>query len=204
MAAPDSWSETALVTLNIMDITGDFHMESMTESIDIDWGEKGFESIANLLGGRIRKFNPEEDTSITIEGYVIDAGFTEGSDATVNGVMNFLQGAVTVTNGVVSSIDSSHTRRKVRLSVRWTDQTGVNAEDALDKDNYNLRVVFADGYLTKATHSFTDKILKVTLTLKFPPFDKAGNSCVRASSTAGNAAGSDVAALAAYTSSNKF
>jgi hypothetical protein len=205
MARLDSWSETALVTLNIQGVTGDFHMQCMTETIDIDWGEKGFESVATVCGGRITKFNPEEDTTITLEGYPLNAGFTEGSDISADGVMNLLYGAVTGDEDSMT-LDSSRTRRKVRMVLRWTDATSANAEDLMVGTSQNLRMIFADGYVTSAKKAFTDGVLKVTLEAKFPPFDRSGAANFRIQSTDGTGAtpADDIAALAAYTTSNKF
>lgn len=213
MARFDSWSETALVTLNIQGVSGDFHMQCMTETIDVDWGEKGVDSVPTVCGGRIAKFNPEEDTTLTLEGYPLNAGFVEGSDVNVDGVMNFLYGAVvdgTDDSGAgtltAMAITSSRTRRKVRAIIRWTESSSVNAEDLMLGNTQNLRMIFADGYVTSAKHAFTDGVLKVTMEAKFPPFDRTGASNFKLQSQDGNGAtaAQDIPAVPAYTTSVKF
>jgi len=207
MARLDAYSETAYISVQLLDVAGNFHMEAMSESIEIDLGEKGFETMANLLGGRIKKENPEEDTTITIEGYPVDAGFVEGADsgagadATVNhGVFNIMHGVVTGTSDSME-IGPSHLRRSVRVAIRFTDQSSVQAEDILLGNTQNLRVIFADGELISAKPSYSDKLLKMTMQFKFPPFDKFKDLNYTVQSTDGNGLtpGDDIAVLADYT-----
>jgi len=200
-----SWSETALVTLNIQGVAQNFHMACMTESIEIDAGEQGFESIATVCGSRITKFNPEEDTTITLEAYPLEAAFNEGASGDVDGVWNLLYGAQTVTGGAVS-FSNAIDRRPVRLVFRWTVESGVDAEDVLTGDQQNLRIAFADGYITSAKPSFSDKIMKVTMEFKFSPYDRdgTGNFLFESIDGSGATPTNDLTALANYTSTVKF
>ena len=200
----DAWTETALVTINILDEASNFHAACITESIDIDAGEKGFESIKTLKGCRLIKFNPEEDSKITLELYPLTAGHTEtGADVDIEGLYNWLygDGAVPATGAV--SIQNNLIRRKVRLVLRWTteDVTAVKADDALVATSQNLRLVFADGYCTSIKKSFTDGTLKATAEFMFPAFDKTGDGNLYFQSTDGTGAtpANDVVILAAYT-----
>ena|SRR4030067_200418 len=203
--AHDSWTETALITLNIEGVTGDFQMSCLTETLNIDGGEAGVDFIKNLCGGRIPKFSPEEPTTVSIEGYPLQVSAAEGADDDVEGVLNFLYGPATVSDGTMTLV-SARNRRKIRFIVRWTTETGVNAEDALAADEQNLRFVMVAGYATSIKHEFTDDILKVSMELKFAPYDKSGEENYQFESTdgTGTSPASDLSALAAYTSINKF
>lgn len=75
---PDAWSETAIVTITRQS-GPDISFEAMTTSIDIDSGDKETEGLPNFKGGRIEKWTSENDTTLTIEGYPIDAKQESGS-----------------------------------------------------------------------------------------------------------------------------
>lgn len=203
--AQESWTEVALMTVNIQGVAFNLHFGCVTDTIDIDQGARPVEWIASLKGGRIPKFSPEEEMTLTVEAYPLQVAGSEAADSDVEGFMNLMYGAATITNGTVT-VSPSSTRRKLRVAIRWTTETGVDAEDLLSGDEENLRMTFVDGYLTKVAHDFTDDILKATLEFKFAPFDRAGSANYQFESVdgTGSSPGDDLAALAAYTTANKF
>ena len=69
MAFPDLWGEgTALVTIAAKG-DNDVEFSFVISSIDIDMGDKDFDTIALIRGGRLVKPLPEAETVITFEGY---------------------------------------------------------------------------------------------------------------------------------------
>ena len=73
MAAPDTWSETALVSISkASSFEAEFY--TITETADFNFGNKDFDVIATLSGGRLVKFNPQEVVEITLELYPAEAG----------------------------------------------------------------------------------------------------------------------------------
>ena len=73
----DAWMEECLV--GISKISGEeVQFSSITETADFDIGEKDIEGLALLNGGRVTKWSPEGDSTVTFEAYPLEAGAGEG------------------------------------------------------------------------------------------------------------------------------
>jgi len=191
MSAPDTWSETALVAFTKRTGTQDVEFYTITETVDIDIGEKGFDAIATLAGGRLIKFNPQDTTTITLEAYPVEAGTDSGT--TGKGFWDLMNTADTEQP---LSISADRVRDKYRLVILWTDDTTVtSATSAINLNQSGLRFVAKNGYITSVKPSFTDGVLKHTITFKCAPFDKDGTANIEIQSTDGTATSS----LATYT-----
>ena len=179
--AVDTWSETALVSISkASDSEVEFY--TITETVDIDMGDKDFDVIANLAGGRLVKFNPEEPTTITLECYPVEAGTDTG--AAGKGFHDLLWGGIKSDATQPLSLSSSRTREKHRMTILWTDDTSVTTASAsINLGQSGLRIIAKNGYCTSVKPSFTDKVLKYTVTYKFPPYDKDGTANVEVQST---------------------
>ena len=202
MAQPDTWSEVAKIAIAAQ-AGADVPFEAITETVDIDIGNKDFDVIATLSGGRLVKYTPQEPTTITLEAYPVEAGTSSGT--TGKGFFDLLNSADT-SQPITVSVD--HARNKYRLAVLWSDAilntTGVNAEGQIvSPTNSCLRVVASDGYFTSVKPSYTDGILKFTVTYKVPPFDKNGAANVKIESLDGSSTAT-LTALASYTSATKW
>lgn len=196
--ANDSWSELGLVSITAQGGTV-VEFKTLTETVDIDIGDKEFDALPMISGGRVVKFTPQEPTEITLEAYPIEAGTDTG--AVGKGFFDLLNTA-DATQPVSVSVD--HTRSKYRMSLLWTDKAdATTAEEGLltASTESGLRILAADGFFTSAKPSFTDGILKWTVKFKVPAFDKSGTANVKIESTDGTA---DMPAPASYTSSVKF
>lgn len=200
----DTWSEEALVAISAQS-GSDVKFHSETETIDIDIGDKDFDVIATLSGGRLVKFTPQEPTTITLEAYPVNAG-TEGFTTATTGAGFFdLMNTFDTAQPLVIAVDRS--RNPLRVAIMWTDDTSITDATAqvvagpTGKDA--MRIVAADGYVTSVKPSFTDKLLKFTITYKVPPFDKSGSANVKIESVSGGTTAT-MTALASYTSSVKF
>lgn len=196
--APDTWSETALVAFSAQG-GSDVQFACLTETVDIDIGDKDFDIQNTLCGGRLVKFNPQEPTTITFEAYPVEAGTATGSTGT--GFFD-LMNTVDATQPQVILVDKA--RDKYRIILLWTDDPSITTAEALIPTAgtvSGLRIVAADGYFTSVKPSFTDGILKYTVMFKVPAFDKASTANVKMESTDGTA---DLTAVPSYTSSVKF
>ena len=179
--ANDTWSETALVSISKASDT-EVEFYTITETIDIDMGNKDFDVIANLAGGRLVKFNPEEPTTITLEAYPVEAGTDTG--AAGKGFFDLLWGGIKSDITQPLSLSGSRTREPHRMTLLWTDDTSVTTASAsINLGQSGLRIIAKNGYCTSVKPSFTDKILKYTVTYKFPPYDKDGTANVEVQST---------------------
>ncbi len=186
MAAPDTWSETALISISK---ASDFEVEfySITDTIDINFGEKGFDAMANMKGGRLVKFNPQDPTEITLELFHVEVGSDLSSAGAGKGGFDLLWGGINSDTTQPISISSDRTREKLRLTLLWTDDTTVTtASAAINLNQTGMRIIAKNAYCISANPSYTDKVFKVTATFRIPPFDKDGNSNIETQSTDGS------------------
>ena len=88
IATDDSWMETCLISISIIG-GSDIQFAGITETCDFDIGEKDIEGIPLVNGGRMTKWNPESDSTITFEAYPLEAGTDTG--AVGHGFFDLLQ-----------------------------------------------------------------------------------------------------------------
>lgn len=196
----DAWMEKCKISISAQSGT-DVKFEGLTETVDIDLGEKDIEGIALVNGGRVTKITPETDTTITLEAYPVEAGSDDISAATSGtGFFDLLHAEDTSQPAAISNTTA---RSEYRLAILWTDDTTVTiaADSLTSSNNKGLRITGANGYITSVKPSFTDGTLKFTITFKVAAFDKAGNAQILLESTDGTAT---MTALASYTSSAKW
>lgn len=195
---PDTWSEVALIGVAAQSASNDTKFQAITETVDIDIGDKDFDVIATLSGGRLVKFTPQEPTTITLEAYPVQAGTDTGT--TGEGFFDLMN---TADAAQPQDIDVDRTRNKYRIAIMWTNNTSLTSADSEIGTAYSgLRVVAADGYFTSVKPSFTDGTLKFTVTYKVPPFDSSGTANVVIQST--DITGATLTALSSYTSATKW
>jgi len=198
--ANDIWSETALIAIAAQG-GANVKFACMTETVDIDLGDKDFDVIAGLCGSRMIKFNPQDVTTVTLEAYPLQAG-TESAATSGTGFFDLMHTADT-TQPISISVDRA--RNPYRIAIMWTDKTSeTDASAAITTPaNTAMRFVAAGGYFTSVKPSFTDKVLKFTVTYKVPPFDSSGSANVKLESVAGSTTAT-LTALASYTSTTKW
>jgi len=202
MAQPDAWSELAYISIAKQSGV-EQAFQAATETIDIDFGDKAFDTIATLSGGRLVKFTPTEDTTITMELYPTQVGTLTAATAGT-GVFD-LMGMTTYSTVEPQRIQPERTRVKYRVAILWTDKTGANAYDTIaSTTNTGVRVVAADGYFISVRPSFTDGVLKFTVKFKVPPFDNTGTANILVESVMSATTAYTLSILASYTSAMKF
>ena len=198
--AEDAWMETCLVSIAAQSGT-DIPFQALTETVDIDLGEKDIEGVALVNGGRVTKFTPEGETTITLEAYPLEAGNDDISAATVGtGFFDLLHSEDTAQP---VAITNTRARSKYRMAIMWTDDTTVtNAASAVATTAMAaMRVTAANGYITSVKPSFTDGVLKFTIVFKVAAFTKDGAGQILMESCDATAG---LTALQSYTSTVKF
>ena len=198
-AVDDAWMEVCLIAISKAG-GSDLSAAAVTKTVDPDIGEKDMEGIPLVNGGRMTKWNPEGDSTITFEAYPLEAGTQTGT--TLNGFYDLMH---TVDASVPIRVTNDRNRDKYRVLLLWTnDPTPTTAQSATNTNYSAFRIGMADGYFTSVKPSFTDGELIFTVMYKVAAFDKSASGNVMMESCAG-ASGSDVLpAIASYTSSNKF
>jgi len=196
MSKQDVWSETALVAIAAQ-AGGDMAFQAITETVDIDIGDKDFDVIATLSGGRLVKFTPQEPTTITLEAYPVYANTASGTTGQgFFGMMNTEDATEPL------DVDVDRVRSKHRIAIMWTDSVSITTANAqVGTGTYCMRVVASDGYFTSVKPSYTDGILKFTVTYKVPPFDSSGTANIAIQSTDASAT---LTALQSYTVTTKW
>jgi len=199
VAVDDAWMETCLIAISIQ-AGSDIQFAGVTETVDFDIGEKDIEGIPLVNGGRVTKFTPEGDSSITFEAYPLQAGTDTGTTG-----LGFYDLMHSVDGTEPIRITNDRDRDKYRVLVLWTNDPTPTTAQEITTDTYSaLRIGMADGHFTSVKPSFTDGVLKFTVTFKCAAFDKTGTGNVMMESCAGLNGSDILPTIAAYTSANKF
>ena len=182
---PSAWEEVAFVTISKFVAAGDKTIEcaAMTETIDISEPDYPGESIPNIAGGRIWKQSPQEDGEITLEfypQYVEDVNATFTSNV---GMFAFFNGGVSNTaeprgTDTTWAAGVDRTRDRFRVAIMWTNDTAATSAESATSAADSVALRFAAMGCRMISHkaSFTDGILKVTATFKFPAMNQAGDT----------------------------
>ena len=189
----DTFSEVALITIcrdGGTETTYAAYIESFKES----GGAKDFESIPTVAGGRLKKFTPQEDFEVTIEGYGLEVGTDTGTSG-----LGWYDLLYTQDTSQPMSISVDRTRDNFRLAIMLTDDTSQTSAAATTITGKKaIRKTYSNGHFTNVESDFSDKVMKFSITFKCPPFDSAGAANVVYESTDGTV-DKVLPALAAYT-----
>lgn len=197
-AIPEMWSEKAKISISV-EGGSEKAFEAETETIDIDVGDKDFDVIATLKGGRLVKYNPQEPTSFTMEAYPLQAGTSGAAGTGFFDLVNSPDAA----QPLVINVDLN--RYRYRMAVLWTNDTAntgaaSTVNTIITANVLGLRAVGC-GFFISAKPSFTDGALKFTVVFKCPPFKKDATANVKVESTDGTV---ELAALAAFTTTTNW
>jgi len=199
VATDDAWMEECLIAISKVG-GSDIQFAGLTETVDMDLGEKDIEGVALCNGGRVTKWSAETDATITLEAYPLEAGTDTGT--TGKGFFDLMHSVDSV---VPIRIINDRNRDKYRILILWTNDPTPTTAQAATAENYSaLRVGLADGHFTSVKPSFTDGILKFTITYKCAAFDKSGSGNKMIESAAGSSGTDILPAIASYTTSYKF
>ncbi len=202
VATDDAWMEVCLIAISKAS-GNDLQFAALTETVEFDIGEKDIEGVPLVNGGRVTKWTPEGDSTITFEAYPLEAGTLAG-DTPGTGFYDMLH-STTGADTVPIRITNDRNRDKYRVLVLWTNDPTPTTAQATTANTYSaFRIGMADGHFTSVKPSFTDGILKFTVIFKCAAFDKSGTGNVMMESCAGTSAGDILPDVTSYTSSAKF
>lgn len=195
----DAWMEECKIAISKIG-GADVAFEGITETCDFDLGDKDIEGVPLVNGGRVTKWNPEGDSTVTFEAYPPSVGTVSGT--TGKGFYDLMNSADSV---VPVRIINDRNRDKYRVLFLWTNDSTATTAQAATTDTYSaLRIGLAEGYFTSVKPTFTEGILKYTVMFKCAAFDKLGVGNVMQESAEGTGATDILPAIASYTTSYKF
>lgn len=173
MAFPEAWTETALVSIEKLG-GSEVQFASITDTIDISEGDYPGEGIATLAGGRIWKQAPKEDGEITLELYPLELDTTSGV-----GLFQHFTGGTWDTSEPLATdvawVTTDRARDQFRVVILWTnDPNATAANGATSASTDSIRFAAMGCRLISHKAAFTDGVLKVTATFKYPAFNKDG------------------------------
>jgi len=186
---PEAWEETALVTIQRKGGTA-YQYAAITETVDISEPDQSGETIANVAGGRIWKRSPQEDGEITLEIYPIEATTADNNGGLFQ---EFMGGDPDSATGAYDTSEPLSTqgatqysynagvmvpRDRFIVAVMWTtDPDQTSAMSATTAADYTALRFYAKACrIVSHKTSFTDGIVKTTVTFKFPAFIPAGTT----------------------------
>ena len=129
---------------------------SIVETADFDIGEKDIEGLALVNGGRVTKYIPEGDSSITFEVYPMEAGAGEGFFDLLHGNEDVVSGVTTATtsNKLVDSSES-FTTQGVRIGDRIKNITDTTYATVTAIDSATTLSVSADVFASGESYTIT-------------------------------------------------
>ena len=199
---PDSWKERLLISI-IPDGGSAQDFAALTEDITaFDWGDKDIEGIPLVNGGRIAKWTPMTDESITMKVYpltALPASTSAASSAT--GVVQLYHPQSTADETEPIVVDNSLVRKKFGIVILMAKTLPANATTLPEVDVPAYRIQIINAYMTSYKPSFDDKHFSAEITFKWTPFNKYAVSNKREEST-GNVTSTQLAA--AITTATSF
>ena len=181
---PDAWKEVCAIGI-IPEDSSELQFAGLTEDISgMDFGEKDIEGVPLVNGGRVVKFTPMGDESITMKMYPVTA------DVDGTGTVQLFHPTVAGTAWSSDEADpievlNSFRRRKFGIILLWATvlPAAASTTPVVNIPAYRIQVINA--YMTVCKPSFDDKTKTAEVTFKWAPFQKDGSANKREDSTAG-------------------
>ena len=158
----DAWMEECLIGISV--IGGEeVQFNSLAETADFDIGEKDIEGLALTNGGRITKWTPEGDSTITFEAYPLEAGAGEGFFDLLHGSGDVVSGVATATTAS-KLVDTSEnfTTQGVRIGDRINNITDTTYATVTALDSATTLSVSADVFASGESYTITRGVLIVS------------------------------------------
>jgi len=192
-AVPSAWDEFCLIGIT-NDGGSEVQFAALTEDITaMDFGEKDIEGVANLKGGRITKFTPMTDESVTLKVYPVDVKL-DG-----NGVAQWFHPQSTDDTDSPALVKNTKEREKHRVVILLSTNLPASAGTLPQTGAPAYRIQIANAYVTRYVPSFDGKIYSAEMTIKWVPFTKDGTGNKYEESTDGTvllpAAGTSATAI---------
>ena len=168
--------------------------------MDIDVGEKDIDIINLLNLGQVTKIGNMGMTTVTFEGYALEAGTSEAGGANVNatGFWDAFANTIRSDTSEPQGTAVTATATRFRVSILWTNDGAATAASGAVTSGAGYkgkRFVIADCYCVSCKPSMTDGVLKTTLAFKGAAFDKAAAALIKMDSGHDT---SPITALASY------
>jgi len=192
---PDAWKERCRISIIPF---GDSALafDGFTEDITaMDWGDKDIEGIALVNGGRVVKYNPMGDESITLKVYPINAEM----DVANEGVVQHFHEQSTDDTAQPIVVDNTINRKTFGIVILWSEKLPALATTLPDAAKTAIRIQIINAYMTSYKPSYDDKTFSAEVTFKWTPFQKDGTANKREESTDGS-----VQLAAAITTATSF
>lgn len=176
---PQLWEEVAIVSIMKKGGTK-YEFNALSETIDIAEGDYPGESIGVVSGGGIWKQMRQEDSEITLELYPVSLG----TAANNTGLFQHFNGGTWDTSEPMSNditypmAGIFYPRDRFLVAIMWTND--ITQDSAIDIDatgtstKVALRFYAKECRIVSHKSSFTDGLLKTTVTFKYPAISKAG------------------------------
>lgn len=167
---PDSFREVCLI--GVLPSGGsEVQFAGFTEDITgLDFGDKDIEGVPLVNGGRVTKWSPQADESVTLKVYPISA-LRDGT-----GVSQWFNPQDTEDTTQPVLVDNTRNRTLHALYMLWATSLPTAASSAVTAGQYAYRVQVINAYMTSYKPSFDDKHFSAEVTFKWPPFNKAGSA----------------------------
>lgn len=183
MAYPESWQEVALLSVSNGSAVKNFAL--ITDSFDINNGEKGIEGKPTVAGGRIVMWTPEGDTEFTAK--IIPVGVGKTTDTTADGFWQDFHPQSTADDTFPQLASNTRLRTTVSLAIMWASTLPSTAFAATGTSVSAYRMILRNAYFTKFTKAFsTSDGLSADITVKCPAFTKSGDANITEESTDGS------------------
>ncbi len=181
----DAWQRECLI--EVSDGTTHVQLAGLTETVDIDTGERELD-VLNLLNlGQIPKHGGHGITTVTFEGYPLEVG-TVGSGAQTGTGFWDIFAEIPGKDTEPQQILITNEVNRMRVVILWTDETGETlASGALTSGALGARFILSDCYCTSHKTDFTDGIMKVTLMFKGTAFENSASARMKMESIDGSA-----------------
>jgi hypothetical protein len=184
----NAWQRECLI--EVTDGTTHLALHALTETIEIDIGERDIDVINLVNLGQIPKHGNHGITTVTFEGYAKEVGTGGTGDQTATGFWDIFAEKPAKDTSEPQQVSIANTNTRFRIAILWTDETGETVADgAVANTQKAKRFVIAECFCVGHKDSFTDGILKTTLTFKGSAFDKTGSANIKMESIDGGGAG---------------
>jgi len=158
----DAWMEECLIGISISG-SEEVQFSSVTETADFDIGEKDIEGLALTNGGRVTKWSPEGDSTITFEAYPLESGAGRGFFDLLHGNRDIVSGATTATtsNKLVDSSEN-FTTQGVMVGDRINNITDTTYATVTAIDSSTTLSVSADVFASGESYTIVRGVRIVT------------------------------------------
>jgi len=178
----ESWQEVAL--LSISNGSSIMNFALITDSFEVQGGEKQIEGKPTVAGGRIVMWTPESDSEFTAK--VIPVGVGKTTDTSADGFWQWYQTPSSPDNTFPQSVSNTKNRNTVSLAIMMASTLPSTAFATTSTSASAYRTTLKNAYITKYTESFsTTEGLSADITIKCPAYAKDGTSNVIKESTDG-------------------